>query len=87
MHSALTLKRYKSLWSSYKKNHRLVNCTNEPLQIPERNKKGFLQKTQTIYYELIMVKAQFLKIPQEIRFFDTYRMFVTYSITLFNKSK
>ena len=85
MDSTLDLKRH--TWKIYEKNHRLINCTNEPRRIPERNKEGYLPKTQTIYYELSLARCQYIRIPQEIRFFQTYRMFVTYSITLFDKTR
>lgn len=85
MDSILSLKRH--TWKIYQKNHRLINCTEGPRRIPDRNVDGYLPKTQTIFYELILVKSQRLRIPPEIKFFMEYQAFVSYSVTLFDNNK
>lgn len=85
MEEKLALKRH--TWRIFKKQHRLINCTHQPRQLPERNEEGFLPKTQLIYFDLTLAKAQYLKIPDEVEYYTTYRMYLEYSCTLFDKKQ
>lgn len=55
--------------------------------MPEKNKEGFLPKTQLIYFDIELAKAQYLKVPTFIEYFSTYRVFLQYNCTLFDKKR
>ena len=83
MEEKLSLKRH--TWRIFKKRHRLVNCSQAPLRLPPRNKKGYLSKTNLRYFSVDLCKSQFLKVPEHIEYFNTYRVYLQYNCTLFDK--
>lgn len=84
MDTKLSIKR--SVWKTYRKERKLVNCTIEPRELPMRGHGGFLSET-TMMYNIEFARAQFIRIPQIIDYFYSYPSFIRYSITLFDKKR
>ena len=87
MENLISLRKHQ--WRIFLKNRSLVNCTVNPRNTIDKVKEdsNSLIKTKLLYYDLLLSKSTYLKLPPHIDYFLGLRLYLQYNCTLFDTKR